>query len=191
MTTTISFVPATERQIAFLTSLLEQESRRYQQIDPDNGPEFALANREWIDDLLTGRYVMAKSDASRSIERVKTWLADNPAPHEARGNDRPAVAGRPQVTEGLYIKDGTVYRVQRSKTGNLYAKRLVPNGRKGQFVYAPGVTRTLTADDVLTAERAAEFGRVQVFCACCGLELDTEESRARGIGPVCFRRHFA
>lgn len=184
MTATMIANPATERQIAFLTSLLEQQSRRYQQIDPDNGPEFALANSEWADDLLTGRAVLSKSDASKSIDRLKTWLAENPAPFAEK-------AQAPQVTEGLYIRDGVVYRVQRSQKGHLYAKRLEPVGRKGRFVYAAGAMAKITPDDVLTVERAAEFGRIQVFCACCGLELDTEESRARGIGPVCFRRHFA
>ena len=65
--------------------------------------------------------------------------------------------------------------------------------------YAAGAIRTLTPEDALTAERAAEWGRqarsghdgaIRVYCACCGAELDNEESRDRGIGPVCYRRYF-
>lgn len=192
MTVTLIPNPATERQVAFLTSLLEQKARRVQQIDPENGPEAALATREWVDDLLTGREVLSKPNASKAIDKVKAWLAANAAPAVAA--PRSGVVG-----EGLYIREDTVWKVVRSARGNLYAKRLVPGGRRGRWEYAAGAVRDITPADVLTPEKAAEYGRrerighdgeFRVYCACCGAELDTQESRDRGIGPVCYARQF-
>lgn len=191
MTPTLTRNPATERQVAFLTSLLEQKARREQQIDPENGPEAALVLREWVDDLITGRDVLSKSDASKAIDKVKAWLAANAAPAAAFRVDA--------VGEGLYIVEDTVYKVVRSGRGNLYAKRLVPGGRRGRWEYAAGAMRSITPDAVLTPELAAAYGRrervghdgqFRVYCACCGAELDTQESRDRGIGPVCYARQF-
>lgn len=190
MITTIPRNPATEKQIAFLTSLLERQNRVYAQIDPDNAGEFALANREFIDDLRERRTILSKRDASIAIDRAQAWLTQHKVPVAVR------VA---EITEGLYLKDDEILKVKRSARGNLYAKRLIPGGTRGQFVYAPGVVRALTPADALTPERAAAWGKVQrighdgalrVYCACCGAELDTKESRERGIGPVCYVKHF-
>lgn len=190
MTPTLVRNPATERQVSYLVSLWERWADRVQQIDPDNGAEAALVIHEAIADVTEGRRVLSKSDASGLIDSLKAKLAAN----------RVVEAVVPSVTEGLYLRDDVVFKVVRSQRGNLYAKRLVPGGRRGRFEYAPAAVGQLTAADALTPERAAEWGHqareghdgeIRVYCACCGAELDTQESRDRGIGPVCFDRHFA
>ncbi len=194
MTTTPNL--ATDRQVQYLASLWEQVARGAIAQDRDNGPEAALVLRERADDLLTGRLSLSKREASGLIESAKNTIS-----HYRRqvSTTSDVVAPISQVGAGLYIKDDTIYKVILSNQGRLYAKRLVPGGSRGRFEYAAGAIRTLTPEDALTAERAAEWGRqvrkghdgsIQVYCACCGAELDNDESRDRGIGPVCYRRYF-
>jgi hypothetical protein len=194
MTTTPT--PATDRQVQYLASLWEQIARGAIAQDRDNGPEAALVFRERADDLLTGRISLNKAQASSLIESAKNTIS-----HYRRQVATTSNASAPisQIGAGLYIKDDTIYKVILSNQGRLYAKRLVPGGSRGRFEYAAGAIRTLTPEDALTAERAAEWGRqarpghdgaIRVYCACCGAELDNEESRDRGIGPVCYRRYF-
>jgi hypothetical protein len=184
---------ATDKQVQYLASLWETIARGAIAQDGDNGPEYALVMRERADDLLTGRVVLGKREASEMIETAKTAAAGYRIVRNAN-----AV---PRVTEGLYIVQDTIYKVVLSARGNLYAKRLVPSGRRGRFEYAPNALSQLSPENALTAELAAEYGRkmreggegdgvLRVYCACCGAELDTEESRERGIGPVCYRQNF-
>ena len=174
---------ATDKQIAYLVSLWKQI------ITAETGlgnEAFAANLTDKAQALLEGNEVLSKRDASAKIDAAKVRIAQ-----------LPRVAAKVSVTEGLYIKDGDIYKVVLSQRGNLYAKKLVPGGSRGRFEYAPNAISLLTADDALTPERAAEWGRqprvghdgeIRVYCACCGAELDTAESRERGIGPVCFRR---
>lgn len=93
--------------------------------------------------------------------------------------------------EGFYFHDGQVYRVQRSRSSDrLYAKRLQvdEDTGEGQFVYAPGAMRHLTADDRLTRVQAAEFGYHHGICAMCGAHLTDPDSVERGYGPICARK---
>ena len=169
--------PATDRQIAYLLSLWESVGHPADEVD-------AVRN---------GTRVIGKREASELIDRAKAAkLLARPTPTA------------PAVGEGLYITgDGQhaqIHKVVLSARGNLYAKTLAPGGSRGRWAYAPGVVATLTPENALTPERAAEYGKtaregwdgsLQVYCACCGAELDNPESRERGIGPVCFRRYFA
>ena len=92
------------------------------------------------------------------------------------------------LTHGMYRKDGVIYKVQKAVhgSGHLYAKVLIVDGPgEGHFEYAQGAVRTLTAADRMTAEEAAEFGRLYGMCIVCGATLTDEESIERGIGPIC------
>lgn len=105
----------------------------------------------------------------------------------ARPAPKPETSTGP-VPEGFHILDGTVYKVQRSGAGNLYAKRLVPSttGKKGRFEYAPGEVKALSAaTHVADAEAAAAAGRRFGFCIRCGALLTDPKSIDRGIGPIC------
>ena len=99
-------------------------------------------------------------------------------------------------TDGIYrADDGTIYKVQHAAhgSGRLYAKRLTitedaDGARHGRFDYAPGAIHTLRADQRLTAEQAAQYGRLYGVCVACGATLTDEDSIARGLGPVCASR---
>ena len=88
------------------------------------------------------------------------------------------------------MADGTIVKAQFAVngSGNLYAKRLVVDGDHGTFVYEPGLLGKLSADDRMTVEQAAEFGKLYGFCIVCGRTLTDEGSIAAGIGPVCAGR---
>lgn len=185
---------ATDRQIQYLASLWEQIARGVIASDPENGPEAALALRENADDLLTGRATLTKSEASNLITRAKANASQyrREVPTSSR-----TTAPATTVGPGLYIQQDTIYKVVLSARDRLYAKRLVPGGTRGRWEFAPGKVASLSPADALTPERAAEWGRIQrpghdgsidVYCAVCGAELNNQESRDRGIGPVCYRR---
>lgn len=121
--------------------------------------------------------------ASREIDRLKA-LPRSTAPLN------PAES----VTEGMYERNGEIFKVQRAVhgSGNLYAKKLT-QGRDAfddewTFEYAPGAIRRLRARDKMTIERAKEFGALYGVCCVCAATLTNEESIAAGIGPVCSAR---
>lgn len=123
--------------------------------------------------------------AARLIEREVA--EDNYAAAEYAASRRP----KPVTEDGMYrMADGTIAKVQIAVngSGNLYAKRLVVGDREGRFEYEPGLIRKLSASDRMTADEAAEFGRLYGFCCVCGRTLTDETSIAAGIGPVCAGR---
>lgn len=57
------------------------------------------------------------------------------------------------------------------------------------FVYrGRAALRGLTLAHRMTLDEAAEFGRVYGVCCVCALPLTNEESKAKGIGPICETR---
>jgi hypothetical protein len=107
---------------------------------------------------------------------------------------------RAPAEEGMYRKDGVIYKVQVAHhgSGRPYAKELVfregrdmgDSGLKGtwHFEYAPGAVRELGPEHQLTLEQAKEFGQLYGTCCVCGRVLTDEKSIAAGIGPVCAGR---
>lgn len=95
------------------------------------------------------------------------------------------------VTEpGMYAKNGKVYRVKRSESGNLYAMLYDPFGATTaeRFIYARGIISTLSADDRMTVDDVSAIGLQFGICCVCGAELTAKQSVERGIGPVCITR---
>lgn len=92
------------------------------------------------------------------------------------------------VEAGMYLVDGTVYKVQRAMhgSGNLYAKVL--NTETGSFSYAPGAIRQIRAEHRMTLDMAKEFGALYGMCCRCGRTLTDETSIEAGIGPYCAGR---
>jgi hypothetical protein len=80
---------------------------------------------------------------------------------------------------------GEIFKVQKSASGNFYAKKLNASGRG--FTYAQGAISTLSDSDKMTLEQAMEFGVLTGNCCVCGRELTDQASVSRGIGPVCAR----
>lgn len=95
------------------------------------------------------------------------------------------------VTEvGFYFLNDAIYKVQRAQESkNLYAKLLTIHGSTSSWDYAPGAFKLLSCHNVLTAEQAAEYGKLTGHCFC-GRELSDDISRAYYMGPVCCTKHF-
>lgn len=154
----------TAKQVAFVERLAAE-------VYGDNAPEFLLALRE------TGQWT--KNGIRPTIDSL---LAES---------RRSGKADRPTPPEGFHYADGTIYKVQRSQGGNLYAKELTTptDGGKGHFEYAgQRPFARLSADTVLTAEQAAAYGHAHGICGICGATLTDPDSVERGIGPVCATR---
>lgn len=92
----------------------------------------------------------------------------------------------PVTKEGMYLKDGVVYKVVRAFHGSngLYAKELTKNG----FVYAGSKIFALTTAHRMSLEQAKEYGALYGVCCVCGTVLTDEKSIAAGIGPTCAKR---
>lgn len=95
------------------------------------------------------------------------------------------VARNVPATEGMYRKDGQIYKVVRAVhgSGHLYAKRLDVDSQS--FETAKGMVAKLSQADRMSTAEAAEFGRLYGFCVRCGIILTREESIARGMGLKC------
>lgn len=89
------------------------------------------------------------------------------------------------VTEpGMYQVGETIYKVQKSQAGRLYAKVL----EHGHFEYAPGVIKVLTPAHKMTADQAAAYGKIHGNCVRCGKDLTDERSLTVGYGSTCAAR---
>lgn len=91
------------------------------------------------------------------------------------------------VSEGIYLVDDTVYKVQISKTSGMpYALKLVINSYgSADFVFERGAIRMIRPENRISLEDAAEFGMRFGVCCQCGRTLTNPESIERGIGPIC------
>lgn len=87
--------------------------------------------------------------------------------------------------------DGRVIKVYVTQNGRKAGKVLVGSS----FRYERGATIGLSADTVLTAEQARQYGRTTGHCCNCGDEIghgdtvSTLISLAQGYGPVCAKRN--
>lgn len=154
------------------------------------------AKREW------GTKFFRLSD--RQIDAVLNSKARDLAWAAARAEQVASVAARDvkptePVTHGMYrltekrgsYETGSIFKVQKAVhgSGNLYAKILVVDAPgDGHFEYAPGAIRLVTVADRMTADEAAEWGRLYGMCIVCSATLTDEKSIAAGIGPICAGR---
>lgn len=95
------------------------------------------------------------------------------------------------LAEGVYEKDGLVYRVKLSKGGNLYAQRaIVIPGEKLEWEYLGAKGLGLVAGAIaITAETAARIGYLTSACIVCSRVLDLRTSIAAGYGAKCASNH--
>lgn len=98
----------------------------------------------------------------------------------------------PDVPAGRYAIDGpnglTFYRVDRPTEGK-WAGRTFVSVQAGPNLFPVrdagarlGILAVIARDPAAASMR---YGRELGHCGVCGLELTNQESRARGIGPVC------
>lgn len=162
-------VPATEKQVAFLTRLLAEKDHGFEQ--------------GFIDMLHAN-----KRACSAAIDELLKM------PRKAQA---PTTQGGAVTEDGMYrTPAGEIFKVQIAHhgSGNLYAKRMIaldePREMKTKtvthdFEYAPGAIRKLTPAMKMSLEEAKAWGALYGSCCRCGAVLTKEESIAAGIGPVC------
>jgi hypothetical protein len=151
---TMTVALATENQISFLES---------------------LATTRVISTELPVFATLTKSEASELIGKLKN-LPYLPRPAK--------VAPANDLVEGIYFRDGEVYKAKKSSAGRIYALKLVGSS----WSYDTAHVRVLTPSHLITLEQASEFGIRTGVCAICGIPLTNLDSLERGIGPVCAKR---
>ncbi|THA72498.1 hypothetical protein E6R60_26575 [Streptomyces sp. A0642] len=130
---------------------------------------------------------MLRRTFGRDVQIIEEWKVQRPAPATGTAPAIPKAAA-PVTEEGMYRDaDGSIFRVQTSETGHLYAKRFTPaaDGKGAKLEYAAGAIRTLRGADRLNADEAAEIGRSFGICIVCAKALSHPKSLALGIGPDC------
>lgn len=120
---------------------------------------------------------------------IETLLAAPRKPVEVETPSGATVTATPVTEVGMYKSGDTFYKVQRSGTGNLYAKQLYRAGNgHWAFEYASGAIRSLAAEQRLTLAEAKAFGVEFGVCCVCAATLTDPKSVEAGIGPVCAKR---
>lgn len=159
---TFTGTPATDKQYAFITSLLGDKA-----LDAEDRAKVVAA--------VEGKTLSAKG-ASATIDKLLALPK--------------AVAPATDVEAGVYTNGTTTYRVYLGQnSGQMLAAKVVEHDGQAEFVYAGKAARFVTgAFRKLTIEEAAKFGKATGTCIVCARRLDVPESVDRGIGPVCFAK---
>lgn len=203
---------ATDKQLSFLTRLLNEATEMLNERQALTGADWpearaAVQALTLVDDLSkasASRAIDTAMDNNRQLRAELKGLRGQFAFEEARrlGADHAeaadaqvrAEADRPHefVTTGMYQVDGRIFKVLPSRSSTRhYAQELVGESATGyHFQYARGAMYQLRAEHRMTAEQAAEWGKLTDHCMCCGALLTDPKSIAKGIGPDCAKKYF-
>jgi len=155
---------------------------------------YAASDRQvaYINSLLSGRALPAtwrpldtSTLDSRTASLVIDILRDLPV--------KAPVAAAPAVAAGRYalIQDGVTkfYRVDRPTEGKWAGYVFVKVQAGDDFWPIKGAGKdAILAAIAADPDALARYGRELGICGVCGRTLTDEESRARGIGPVCLEK---
>ncbi|QOC55717.1 hypothetical protein SEA_ARCHIMEDES_17 [Gordonia phage Archimedes] len=200
MKTQIPDVPATTKQISFLTNLMQQWADLKERIGE---PVDAAA----IDERKSYYASKAsKSEASKAIDATLSAIAD--LKEKARLLDIRTDAATPieglpsaeEVPAGCYALDTETpnsinrvafYQVDRPTKGKWagYAFVKLQVADDLQRMHQKAGLAILRRIEAVGADAAsARYGRELGICGVCGRTLTNDESRAAGVGPVCRRK---
>ena len=168
------------------------------EINPDNGPERALAffetspNRREASRKID--VLIEESKAAKRARRFAEAAAAAPAPAPAAYAAPAARAPHPAWPEpgyyAVYFEDRL--RFYRVKEGKGYkAGRFFLDRFKSDELMTIRYNERVAVLDAINADPATaqmRFAKELTRCFCCGRMLTDELSRARGIGPDCFGR---
>ena len=167
---------ASDKQVALIVKLAGERNW-------DNVPTAFDA----IMDIVGGSKAYTTREASQAISE----LFDAPRkPRVVQDDAEPLDAG-------FYWKNGDVFQVVISKTGNAYAKICRSRAFINEigeveydlwFVYAPGAASKLDISDKMTREQARDFGVKYHKCVRCHRNLSRADSIERMMGAVCYRK---
>lgn len=134
---------------------------------------------------------LTKAEASPMIDSLIEQAKAQRSAQRVQQADAKRRAERVELEAGIYLVDGTVYKVQKAihGSGNMYAKVLVTDAPGvAHFDYAPGAIRKIRPENRMNLDQAKEYGAVYGVCCNCGRTLTDESSIEAGIGPVCSRK---
>lgn len=170
---TTHFAPASERQTAFIASLLSDR----------NAP---VTYSENISERMS-EGVLSSREASAAIDYLKALPKRPGAAAKAANIDLPL---------GIYTVGEEIWRVGVSRTtGRKYASRLrgdlLTMGAKPQFDFVKGGLAVLAREgERMPLDWAEAWGLSHGWCICCDAYLTDPASVERGIGPVCAKKYF-
>lgn len=176
-----SLYPRTPGQVNFIQDLLTQIAT----YDRERG--VALWN-ELRDEDRAGQLTFSR--ASETINALKTLRAELRLSKQASTSDA-AAPKRPEVPEGRYAVETdeghlAFYQVEVSSKGFFTVYLQTSDElRKMAWSTAQGVLVKIEKDPKAASIR---YGQELGVCGVCNRTLTNEESRAKGIGPVCESR---
>jgi len=153
-----SINPASDKQVAFITSLIEQKATGY------------LTVHRYLCDAKVKTTNELDRDIARKLITHLTALPDKP---------RPIL-----VTVGAYKKDGIYYSIRKVRDSEaLYALEYVPSTK--EWTKNRSIIRQLVPEDRLTLSDASAFGVATGTCVHCGRTLTLQKSVVAGMGKWC------
>lgn len=164
----------TEKQLSFIRSLLAERQ----------GVEAAEIIRTTLNEV-AAKGALDRKVASATIE---TLLA---IPRPPKAGSGPKGDPMPDVPEGRYALDTDegvkFYRVDRPSTGKWQGWTFVKVQASDDYWPIKGESRRPILEAIAADPQgaSARYGHELGHCGVCGKTLTDEESRARGIGPVC------
>lgn len=174
MATKSTTKPITEAQINYITGILVPK------VGQEQASELLLDSFSVV-----SIHDLSVRDASKFIDLLKREQSRQSSEKRIVAEAEKIVASA-TLEQGVYMRNGTPVRVYPSQRGHLLAKALID----GNWVYQGAAYRFVTADMKMTVEEANQYGLAFDICACCGRTLTATDSLYRGIGPVCFKKHF-
>lgn len=172
--------PATDKQIDWITQMLENK-------DLESLP---AAPRALMDGYLSDLSTLREVD-SRTASNLIGWL--KPLTKKKTGGNRMPTPD----DKGIWVTpDGQLWKLQISReSGRIYAQSLALDlsedfqVERHVYHFAPGACFTVVnTGRRLTWEEELAHGIKYHFCVRCGAELDNDESKKRGLGPVCYAK---
>lgn len=182
---------ATYKQISYLESLLRKNGDLVEAISKMDDKPFSRAKLdEDLRDVLRAAEI---SDVKVCSNAIDAYIDMNRSLSDflKKSGGSPIAEKTVELEEGFYAETLTVdseetiqvWKIQMSKTGNLYAKKLEEDG---SWTYTPyGKKHVAKNATKLDLETARKFGKLYGRCAACGRTLTKEESIEYGMGPVC------
>lgn len=156
--------PATERQIAYIQSLIEKK------FDPERRTKIYLNMKQ---------KPLSKLGASRTIEKL-TGMPDF---------EEPITLG--DMKDGIYTLGDRVIKVTHTQPRfgkRLKVKQFDPRVKKFYAVGKRMAKQVIEEAKPMPLEEAQKFGKLYGICVICNATLTDEESIAYGIGPTCRKR---
>ncbi|ALH46151.1 hypothetical protein SEA_SQUID_47 [Mycobacterium phage Squid] len=174
---TIAPATASDAAIALLTKLMMAKAKA----TGADTAEAAVKIAQWID---------RHNDAATVSENIDRLKAEGYAP------EREIVAGADEVPAGRYAIDTTIhaingtafYKVDRPTGGRwagyVFVKQIVGDEER-RLSQKQGGTILRRIAEAGAEAASARYGHEIGECGVCGRTLTNDESRERGIGPIC------